>query len=99
MFVIICQVIYFRVRLILTIVGISCFVIIVLKLINNSMVGRSGDISTPISRLTETFSRLSSFIHRGMSYDVVLVWQKRPVILSNNLLMFCVLVFHFRNEL
>jgi len=30
---------------------------------------------------------------------VVLVWQKRPVILSNNLLMFCVLVFHFRNEL
>ena len=99
MFVIICQVIYFRVRLILTIVGISCFVIIVLKLINNSMVGRSGDFSTPISRLTETFSRLSSFIHRGMSYDVVLVWQKRPVILSNNLLMFCVLVFHFRNEL
>jgi len=98
-FVIICQVIYFRVRLILTIVGISCFVIIVLKLINNSMVGRSGDFSTPISRLTETFSRLSSFIHRGMSYDVVLVWQKRPVILSNNLLMFCVLVFHFRNEL
>ena len=99
MFVIICQVIYFRVRLILTIVGISCFVIIVLKLINNSMVGRSRDFSTPISRLTETFSRLLLFIHRGMCYDVVLAWQKRVVILSNNLLMFCVLVFHFRNEL
>lgn len=60
---------------------------------------RSGDFSTPISRLTETFSRLLLFIHRGMCYDVVLVWQKRVVILSNNLLMFCVLVFHFRNEL
>jgi hypothetical protein len=64
------------------------------------MVGRSGDFSIPISRLTETFSRLLLFIHGGMCYDLVLVWQKGPVISSNNVHMFCVvLVFHFRNDL